>query len=96
MAVKLIGDKIAVEVLEQEEVKVGSIFLMPTSTDDLTKGKVVAVGTGGFSFNGDRLALDVQVGDVVLFATFRGTNVRDTDGTQVKVLEEKDVVAILA
>lgn len=96
MAVRPIGDRVVVEVLEQEETRVGSIILTAASTDDLSKGRVVSVGNGGFSFQGERLPLDVAVDDVVLFPSFRGQVVRDTDATLLRILDEKDILAIIS
>lgn len=96
MAVRPLGDRVAVEVLENTETVVGGVILPGASTDDLSKATVVAVGTGGFSFQGERVPLDVGVGDTVLFPTYRGTLFRDSDGTSLKILEEKDILAIVS
>ena len=81
---KPLGDRVIVEVVEEEEQTVGGIVLA---------GKVVAVGEGALTPEGKRLPMAVKVGDTVLYDKYAGSEVK-YEGQDYLVLHEKDIMAI--
>ena|SRR5579875_3094882 len=94
MDIRPLGDKVVVEVIEEEKTASG-IVLPDVAKDKPQKARVVAVGQGRWLDNGQRLPLEVAVGDVVLFETGAGTRLKVED-RQLLVLAERDIVAVLA
>ena len=94
MAVKLqpLGDRVVVKPIEREEVTKGGIVLPDTVKEKPQEGKVLAVGPGRLSEDGKRIALDVKVGDVVLYVKYGGTEVK-IDGEELMILRESDILA---
>lgn len=94
MAVKLqpLGDRIVVKPIEKEEVTKGGIFLPDTAKEKPQEGKVLAAGPGRLSEDGKRIAMDVKVGDVVLYVKYGGTEVK-IDGEELMILRESDILA---
>jgi len=95
MTLKPLGDRVVVELLEEEERTKGGIVLPDTAKEKSQKGKVLAVGPGRVLENGQRVALDVQEGDKVLFAKYGGTEI-ELDGKELMILQERDVLAVLS
>ena len=91
---KPLGDRVIIRVLEKEEKTKSGIFLLDTAKEKPQEGEVVAVGAGKVYDNGQRVALEVQVGDKVLFAKYAGTDV-NIDGVDHLVLSERDILAVL-
>ena len=91
---KPLGDRVIIRVLEKEEKTKSGIFLPDTAKEKPKEGEVVAVGAGKVYDNGQRVALEVQVGDKVLFAKYAGTDV-NIDGVDHLVLSERDILAVL-
>jgi chaperonin GroES len=94
MAVKLqpLGDRVVVKPVEGEEVTKGGIILPDTAKEKPQEGKVLAVGPGRLSEDGKRIAMEVKVGDVVLYVKYGGTEVK-IDGEELMILSEKDILA---
>jgi chaperonin GroES len=94
MAVKLqpLGDRLVVKPMESEEVTKGGIILPDTAKEKPQEGKVVAVGPGRLSEDGKRIAMEVKVGDVVLYVKYGGTEVK-IEGEELIVLRESDILA---
>ncbi len=94
MAVKLqpLGDRIVVKPIEREEVTKGGIVLPDTVKEKPQEGKVLAVGPGRLSEDGKRIAMDVKVGDVVLYVKYGGTEVK-IDDEELIILRESDILA---
>jgi chaperonin GroES len=94
MAVKLqpLGDRLVVKPMESEEVTKGGIILPDTAKEKPQEGKVVAAGPGRLSEDGKRIAMEVKVGDVVLYVKYGGTEVK-IDGEEMIVLRESDILA---
>jgi chaperonin GroES len=94
MAVKLqpLGDRIVVRPVEREEVTKGGIVLPDTVKEKPQEGKVLAAGPGRLSDDGKRIAMDVKVGDVVLYVKYGGTEVK-IDGEELMILRESDILA---
>jgi chaperonin GroES len=96
MAINLkpLGDRVVVEPIEQEETTASGIILPETAKEKPQKGNVLAVGPGTRDDEGDRIELDVKVGDVVLFAKYAGTEFK-VDGRKLLILRETDLLAIV-
>jgi chaperonin GroES len=91
---KPLGNRLVVEPIEMEDVTAGGIVLPETAKEKPQKGNVLAVGPGDRDEAGKRIAMDVTVGDVVLFAKYSGTEIK-LDGKKLLILRESDVLAIL-
>ena len=91
---KPLGDRLVVEPLEQETTTVSGIVLPETAKEKPQKGSVLATGPGARDDQGRRIAMDVQVGDVVLFAKYAGTEIK-LDGKKLLIFKESDVLAIV-
>jgi len=94
MKIKPLGDRVVVELLEEEEKTKGGIVLPDTAKEKSQKGKILAVGPGRILDNGQRVSLEVKEGDKVLFAKYGGTEVQ-LEGKELMILQERDVLAIL-
>ncbi len=94
MAVKLepLADQLVVKPIEQEEVTKGGIFLPDTVKEKPQEGEVLAVGPGRLSEDGKRVAMDVKVGDIVIYAKYGGTDYK-IDDEEVIILRESDILA---
>ncbi len=91
---KPLGDRLVVEPTEQEEVTPGGIVLPETAKEKPQQGKVLAVGPGARNERGERIEMDVKVGDKVLYAKYAGTEFK-VDGKKLLILRESDVLAII-
>ena len=93
MDLKPLGDRVIVEVLDEEEVTYSGIVLPDTAKEKPQKGKVLAVGDGKVNEDtGKRTPLDVAEGDEVLYSKYGGTEIK-VDGEELLVLRESDVLA---
>jgi len=94
MAVKLqpLADRVVIKPIEREEVTKGGIILPDTVREKPQEGKVIAVGPGRLSEDGKRIAMDVKVGDVVIYARYAGTEIKIDDEEYV-ILRENDILA---
>ena len=94
MAVKIqpLADRVVVRPIEREEVTKGGIVLPDTAKEKPQEGEVLAVGPGKLSEDGKRIALDVKVGDIVLYAKYGGTEIK-IDGEELIILRESDILA---
>ncbi len=89
-----IHDRLVVKVEEEEEKTKTGIVLPDTAKEKPQKGKVIAVGQGRILENGQRVPLEVHVGEVVIFSKYSGTEVK-LEGEKYLILTEGDVLAIL-
>ena len=94
MALKLkpLADRVIVKPIEKEEVTRGGIVLPDTAKEKPQEGEVLAVGPGRLSEDGKRLAIDVAVGDVVVYAKYGGTEIK-VDDEELVILRESDILA---
>ncbi|MBC8123201.1 MAG: co-chaperone GroES [Gemmatimonadaceae bacterium] len=92
-SLKPLGDRVLVKVLAQEEKTAGGIFLPDTAKEKPQIGEITAVGEGRLTDKGERLALEVKVGDRVLYAKYAGTEIKIGTDDYI-LLAEKDVLAI--
>ena len=89
-----LADRIVITPLKQEEVTASGLVIPDTVKEKPQQGEVVAVGPGRLDDNGKRVALEVSVGDRILYAKYTGTEVK-LDNNDYIVLNEKDVLARL-
>ena len=94
MNLKPLGDRIVVKVINHEEKTRGGIVLPETAKEKPTEGEVLAVGTGKVLENGQKLPLEVKIGDRIIFSKYAGTEVK-LDGEDVVIFSERDVLAII-
>lgn len=94
MNLRPLGDRVVVEPIEQEETTALGIVLPETAKEKPQKGTIVAAGPGARDEGGKRVALDVNVGDVVLYAKYAGTEFK-VDGKKMLILKESDLLAVV-
>ena len=94
MAIKIkpLADRLVVKPIEREEVTKGGIVLPDTAKEKPQEGKVLAVGPGRLSEDGKRIAMDIKVGDIVIYAKYGGTEVKIED-EELVILRESDILA---
>jgi chaperonin GroES len=81
--------------IEEKETAKGGIIIPDTAKEKPQEGEVLAVGNGKILENGTKIALDVKVGDKILFGKYTGTEIK-IDGEDVLILREDEVLAVLA
>jgi chaperonin GroES len=91
---KPLGARVLIETMEQEEVTAGGIILPETAKEKPQQGKVLAAGPGDRNEKGERIAMDVKVGDVILFAKYSGTEIK-MDGKKYLIMRESDILGIV-
>ncbi len=94
LKLKPLGGRVIVEPIEQEEMTAGGIILHETAKEKPQEGKILAAGPGERDEDGKRSAMDVKVGDRVLYAKYSGTEVK-VDGKKLLILKENDILAIV-
>lgn len=94
MNIKPLGDKVVVKAVAQEQKTKSGIVLPDTAAKEKPQqGEVLAVGTGRFE-NGQKIELEVNTGDKVIFSKYAGTEIK-VDGEEVLILSERDILAII-
>ena len=91
---KPLGSRVVIKALDREETTKSGIFLPDTAKEKPQEGNVIAVGNGKILNNGDRVAMDIKVGDRVLFGKYSGTEVK-LDGEEYLILREDDVLGVI-
>lgn len=94
MKVRPLHDRILVERVEEEEKTKSGIYIPDAAKEKPQKGKVVAVGDGKVNDKGERVKLDVKVGDAVLFQKYGGDEIK-VDGKELIIMREEDVLAVI-
>ncbi len=94
MKLRPLHDRVIVKRVEEERTSPGGIVIPDSATEKPIRGEVLAVGNGKILENGDQKALDVKVGDTVLFGKYAGTEVK-VDGDELLVMREDDIMAII-
>jgi len=92
--IKPLGDRIIIELVESEEKTASGIVLPDSAKEKPQEGKVVAVGSGRVLESGERVALEVDVGDRIIFSKYGGTEVK-YQGTEYLILRESDILAVI-
>lgn len=91
---KPLGARVVVDPIEESEMTASGIVLPETAKEKPQKGTVVSVGAGDRDDKGNRIAMDVKVGDVVLYAKYGGTEIK-VEGKKYLILRESDLLAIV-
>ena len=94
MKVRPLHDRLLVRRMEEKETVKGGIIIPDTAKEKPQEGEVLAVGSGKVLDNGTKLAMDVKVGDKILFGKYSGTDIK-IDGEEVLILREDEVLAIV-
>jgi len=92
MDLQPLGDRLIVEVLDEEEMTVSGIVLPDTAKEKPQRGKVLAVGPGSRDEDGEYIKMDVEVGDEIIFSKYGGTEIK-LGSDDVLILRESDVLA---
>ncbi|MEM8813336.1 MAG: co-chaperone GroES [Pseudomonadota bacterium] len=95
MKFRPLHDRVVVRRVDSEEKTAGGIIIPDTAKEKPMEGEIVAVGTGARDEDGERIALDVTVGDRVLFGKWSGTEVK-IDGEDVLIMKESDIMGVIA
>ena len=94
MNLKPLGDRLVVKPSEQDEQTASGIFLPETAKEKPQQGKVEAAGPGSRKESGERIPMDVSVGDTVLYAKYAGTSIK-LQSQEYLILKESDILAIV-
>ena len=94
MKIRPLHDRVIVKRLEEVRTTASGIVIPDTATEKPDQGEVIAVGPGKKDENGKVIALDVKVGDKVLFGTYAGTTVK-VSGEELLIMKESDILAVL-
>lgn len=94
MAIRPLHDRVLVRRLEDETTTPGGIVIPDSAKEKPAQGEIIAAGNGKILENGDVRALDVKVGDKVLFGKYAGTEVK-VDGEELLVMREDDIVGVI-
>ncbi|HHF58491.1 MAG TPA: co-chaperone GroES [candidate division WOR-3 bacterium] len=94
MKIRPLADRVVIKRIEEEEVKKGGIIIPDTAKEKPQKGEVVAVGPGRLDEKGNRMPMEVKVGDKVLFSKYAGTEVKIGD-EEYLVMREDDILCVL-
>jgi len=93
VAIKPLGDRVLIEMTEEEIQKQGSLYIPDTAKEKPQEGKVAAVGRGRYE-DGKLIPLDVKVGDKVLYGKYSGTEIKH-NGKEYLIVKENDILAIV-
>jgi chaperonin GroES len=95
MKIRPLHDRVIVRRQEEEETSAGGIVLPGSAQEKPNQGEVVAVGSGRVLDNGESRAVDVSVGDTVVFGKYAGSDTIDVDGEELVILSESDIKAVV-
>ena len=95
MSIRPLHDRVIIKRKEVESKSAGGIVLTGSAAEKSTRGEIIAVGKGRILENGDIRALDVKVGDQVIFSEGYGVKTEKIDGEEVLILAESDILAIV-
>jgi chaperonin GroES len=94
MKFRPLHDRVVVKRIDAEEKSAGGIIIPDTAKEKPSQGEVIAVGPGARNEKGEVVALDVQVGDIVLFGKWSGTEVK-LNGEDLLIMKESDIMGIV-
>jgi chaperonin GroES len=94
MNIRPLHDRVVIKRMEEERTSPGGIVIPDSATEKPIKGEVLAIGNGKITDNGEVRALDVKVGDKVLFGKYSGTEIK-IDGEELVVMREDDIMAVI-
>ena len=93
-AIKPLGDRVLIQVLDAQETSKSGIIIPDTAKEKPQEGRVLAVGPGRVSEEGKRIAPEIRKGDTVLYGKYSGTEVK-IEGAEYLILRETDILAVL-
>jgi len=94
MKVKPLNDRVLVKRTEEMQMTKGGIYIPDTAKEKPIEGRIIAVGPGKMSEQGQRMALQVKEGDRVLFSKYAGTEIK-IEGEEYLMMREDDILAII-
>jgi chaperonin GroES len=94
MNIRPLHDRVILKRMEEETTSAGGIVIPDTATEKPMRGKVLAIGNGKRLESGEVVALDVKVGDTVLFGKYSGTEVK-VNGEDLLVMREEDIMGVI-
>ncbi len=89
-----LGDRVLVKRVKEEEKTRGGIIIPETAQEKPQEGEVVAVGPGARDEDGERIPMDVKVGERILFGKWSGTEVK-VDGDELLIMKESDILGVI-
>lgn len=95
MNIRPLHDRVVVRRKEEEKTTAGGIVLPGSATEKPNQGVVLAVGNGKMLDSGESRPVDVNVGDVVVFGKYAGSDTIEVDGEELVILSESDIKAVL-
>ena len=90
--IKPLGDRVVIKPTPKEEVSKGGIVIPDTAKEKPQEGKIIAVGPGKLSEDGNRIAMEVKVGDKVIYSKYAGTEFK-VDDEELIFVRESDILA---
>ncbi|HEY9052322.1 MAG TPA: co-chaperone GroES [Gammaproteobacteria bacterium] len=94
MNIRPLHDRVVVKRMEEERTSAGGIVIPDSATEKPSRGKILAAGNGKVNDQGEVRALDVKVGDTVLFGKYAGTEIK-VDGETVLIMREDDILGVI-
>ena len=94
ITIKPLEDRIVIRQVEAEQTTASGLVIPDTAKEKPQEGEVIAVGPGRVDDNGNRIPVDVKVGDVVIYSRYGGTEVK-YEGQEVQILSSRDVLAVV-
>jgi chaperonin GroES len=94
MKIRPLSDKVLVERVEAEAKTAGGIVLPDTAKEKPQKGKIIATGEGKLLEDGTRRQVQVKKGDLVLFTSYAGTEIK-IEGKEYLIMDESDIMAVI-
>jgi chaperonin GroES len=88
-------DRVLVRLIEGDAKTSGGLIIPDTAKEKPQEGEIVAVGAGAKDEDGDRIAMDVKVGDRILFGKWSGTEIK-LDGEELMIMKESDILGVMA
>ncbi len=95
MKIRPLHDRVLVRRKEEEKTTAGGIVLPGSAQEKPNRGEVIAIGSGRILDNGDVRAVDVKIGDTVVFGKYAGSDTIDVDGEELIILSESDIKAVV-
>ena len=94
ITIKPLEDRIVIRQVDSEEKTASGLYIPDAAKEKPQEGEVLAVGPGRVDDNGNRIPVDVKVGDVVIYSRYGGTEVK-YDGQEFQILSSRDVLAVV-
>ncbi|WP_022952811.1 co-chaperone GroES [Leucothrix mucor] len=94
MNIRPLHDRVVIRRMEEERTSAGGIIIPDSATEKPNRGEVIAAGNGKITDSGDVRAMDVKVGDKVLFGQYAGTTIK-VDGEELLMMKEDDILAVI-